>query len=330
MNLSYKKLLKRIIIFILEIMIVIFGINIITLIRDNNTLLEIKIFTILLVYLPLLVFILIPLLVYYASKITKKRVLKESLSKIDFKKTKDYYRDILKNHTPLELSYIDNFKIDYFKDVIATILSLKLKKKIVIKDNIIDIIDNNVINLSKSEIYILESIKDGKVVLNNCNDILDCVKEEAINNSLILKNKVKRENDATSAKFMFIGIALFIFVLIFFYQSLENLYIIMVMFIIFGLSILLIAIQKFYNSVKKESYFQDKNRSYKRTSKGKLLNYKIEGLKVYLEDFSKLSEKEQDELILWDEYLIYSVIFNQNKKIIDELSSLIAIEEKDY
>ena len=88
--------------------------------------------------------------------------------------------------------------------------------------------------------------------------------------------------------------------------------------------------QKFYNSVKKESYFQDKNRSYKRTSKGELLNYKIEGLKVYLEDFSKLSEKEQDELILLDEYLIYSVIFNQNKKIIDELSSLIVIEDKDY
>lgn len=30
--------------------------------------------------------------------------------------------------------------------------------------------------------------------------------------------------------------------------------------------------------------------------------------------------------MIWDEYLIYSVLFNQNKKIIDDLSSLVEAE----
>ena len=45
---------------------------------------------------------------------------------------------------------------------------------------------------------------------------------------------------------------------------------------------------------------------------------KLEGLKKYLEDFSSLENKSEEELILWEDYLIYSVIFNQNEKIIKE------------
>ena len=55
-----------------------------------------------------------------------------------------------------------------------------------------------------------------------------------------------------------------------------------------------------------------------RTKKGEQVNEKLEGLKKYLEDFSSLENKSEEELILWEDYLIYSVIFNQNEKIIKE------------
>ena len=49
--------------------------------------------------------------------------------KIDFLKEKDYYREIITQYSSLELSYIDDYKIDYKKDLVATLLSLQLKKK---------------------------------------------------------------------------------------------------------------------------------------------------------------------------------------------------------
>lgn len=337
MKKNYKEILLKIIISIIIVLFLIHSINI--LIKHQNDSIEAKTLYILNSFCLMLSIIWLPLIIYNADKRTKKKVIKENLSKIDFKKTKDYYRDILKNHTPLELSYIDNFEIDYTKDVIATILSLELKKKITIKDNYIDIIDKDISNLQKSEIYILNNIKDGKVTNLDSYEILSHAKEEAFNNNLIIKNKVKRkeEKSLTIEKLMIledIGMFLLALLLIFYLEDivdflnnvvLPNIYIIAPIIIIICLLLIFISVQKFYRSVKAESYYQNKNNSYKRTVKGEEINYKIEGLKNYLKDFSLLSNKEQQELVLWEEYLIYSVIFNMNDKIINDLTKLITI-----
>ena len=57
---------------------------------------------------------------------------------------------------------------------------------------------------------------------------------------------------------------------------------------------------------------------YSRTRLGKSLNKKVEGLKRYLEEFSTLEDKSKDAITIWDDYLIYSVIFGKNTKIVDE------------
>lgn len=132
----------------------------------------------------------------------------------------------------------------------------------------------------------------------------------------------------------FLGMFLLALLLIFYLEDivdflndvvLPNIYIIAPIIIIIYLLLIFIAVQKFYKSVKVESYYQNKNNSYKRTVKGEEINYKIEGLKNYLKDFSLLSNKEQQELVSWEEYLIYSVIFNMNDKIINDLTKLIII-----
>ena len=60
-----------------------------------------------------------------------------------------------------------------------------------------------------------------------------------------------------------------------------------------------------------------------RTSTGEEVNLKLEGLKNFLKDFSILDKKTKEELIIWKDYLIYSVIFNQNTKIVDKYKNVI-------
>ena len=60
---------------------------------------------------------------------------------------------------------------------------------------------------------------------------------------------------------------------------------------------------------------------YVRTKIAKKINENLEGLKNYIKDFSNLKEKDKEALTLWNEYLIYSVMFGQNTKVIEEYKS---------
>ena len=58
---------------------------------------------------------------------------------------------------------------------------------------------------------------------------------------------------------------------------------------------------------------------YIRNDEGKMINLKLEGLRKYLVDFSQIEEKTKEQLILWEEYLVYSVILGINTKVIEEV-----------
>jgi hypothetical protein len=58
---------------------------------------------------------------------------------------------------------------------------------------------------------------------------------------------------------------------------------------------------------------------YVRNDEGNIINCKLEGLRKYLVDFSKIEEKTKEQLTLWEEYLIYSVILGINTKVVDEV-----------
>jgi len=61
---------------------------------------------------------------------------------------------------------------------------------------------------------------------------------------------------------------------------------------------------------------------YIRSKKGKEITLKLEGLRNYIKDFSALDERDHGELIIWDDYLIYSVILGQNTKAVKEIMEL--------
>ena len=74
-----------------------------------------------------------------------------------------------------------------------------------------------------------------------------------------------------------------------------------------------------HNSLKdiinKLKYYEDKLKLYE---KGKEINAKLDGLKAFMEEFSNIDSKESKHLVLWEDYLIYSVMFDINKKIQEE------------
>ena len=102
-------------------------------------------------------------------------------------------------------------------------------------------------------------------------------------------------------------------------------------FIELKLFILMIVILILFNlPISLATYFytyiiKAKNNDYIRTKKGEEINQNLEGLKNYLKDFSSLHEKDEKSLALWEDYLIYSVIFSQNttKNIIITIKSII-------
>lgn len=71
-------------------------------------------------------------------------------------------------------------------------------------------------------------------------------------------------------------------------------------------------------------------RQLKRTEAGELLTAQIYGLKNFIRDFSNLSEAEKEQLILWDDFLIYAVLLEENERIIEDIFSMRNLRYRDF
>jgi len=67
-----------------------------------------------------------------------------------------------------------------------------------------------------------------------------------------------------------------------------------------------------YTAVKLKTNLQ-------RTIKGDELAEKALGLKNFINEFSKLSEKTKEEVMLWDDVLVYAVVLEENDAIIENI-----------
>lgn len=84
------------------------------------------------------------------------------------------------------------------------------------------------------------------------------------------------------------------------------------LFILIGTPIYRRTRRKIYNKHKKES-------RYERTTESKILIEQIAGIKNYIHDFSLLSEKEKESIVLWEDFLVYAVLLEENEAIIKDI-----------
>lgn len=262
--------------------------------------------------------------IYLGIKLGIRKFKKEKLSEIDFKKYKDYYREILKGYSPSELSYIDDFEINYPKDIVATLLSLKLKKRIELTENIekTNTIENE---LSSNENYILEHIYDGK--LKEVDQLVYKIKieEDAIKSDLIKPSKIEWKKIAKSLIGFILIMTILIMTISFLFQNTffgpnpENIEIFKVLILMFLMFFTFLF--PLFTSIYLIAYLIKIGvNSFIRTKKGKEINEKLEGLKNYIQEYSMIKDKNSENIEIWEDYLIYSIIFNQNSKVIQEIS----------
>lgn len=241
----------------------------------------------------------------------KNDAIEKNLSKIDFGKYKDYYRDILKKYNIVQLSYIDNYKIDK-NTIAAALLDLERKKIIKITNNTITINNAKKENLDLIEKHLIANIKDNKIHIN-VKKLTRLVKKES--QALLIKNKQKKISAFDYFKFFF-TIALIIEI-----AKKSDLII-----IIFAPLVFICCLGPILFSLYADEFNENKP-SHIRNELGEEINLKLEGLKNYINDFSILNEREKEELNLWDMYLIYAILFNINKPAYEELEQFIELKK---
>ena len=259
--------------------------------------------------------------IYFGIKISNKKYNKERMEKIDFKND-SYYRDILPKYSPAVLSYVDDFKINK-EDIVATLLMLEIKGKIKIKDDSIVLLDDTIEDLEENEIYILNKVKENMIKDINILEYASIVRNDALKKGLLqekqgIKKNIKRR--------IIVNILVYLFVLIGF-SMIPNFLVIAsdsaTMILGFILLMILFAFLVFmpYSTIVYISHYKMLNTLYPyiRNDEGKMINLKLEGLRKYLVDFSQVEEKTKEQLILWEEYLVYSVILGINTKVIEEV-----------
>lgn len=276
------------------------------------------------------------IIIFILIKIVNKKFKKDKLDSIDLRKTREYYRDILQGYNILELSWIDNFEIDLEKDIIAELLQLE-------NNNIISLSEEKIIinkkynqeELKNSQRYILEHIKDGKIININKFELEQKIKEDAIKDNLL-----EEKNNLRKRKIKKIKKSIILFIIIIFSKQfifniipegkIENPSIVIAIFLVYTIVEFLLI---FYPTITAISMFiytvKYKLDPYFRTAKGKDINKKIEGLKNYLRNYSLLHEKDKESVQIWEDYLAYSVWFGQNKTIIQRYKKIYDIETKD-
>lgn len=268
-------------------------------------------------------------IIFLGIYLANRKYYRNKLSTNDFNKEKIYYRDILKEYSLDVLAYIDNFKLDLKSVLTAMLLNLEHKKIITLKNNKITILNHDVV-CSSTEKYCLDNIKNGKLNIKNIDEYQNIIIDEAIKDGLLKSSSIKINNLAKKFFFAFVLTGILMYLIpILFVSGLSNLiatnlYLGIILMILLFLIVLASFFYPFILIVYSVTYFTKMSRNpYKRTKKGEDINKKLEGLKKYLIDYSNLDERDKKEIEVWEEYLIYSVLFKQNNKIIEEYSNFI-------
>ena len=258
------------------------------------------------------------LILYFGIKIGYKYYEKQKLSKNDFNKYKDYYRDILIGFNPLVLSFIDNLKITNFA-INAELLYLQ-KNKYIKDDGELSVIKKDD-KLSLSEKYLLDNIESGSLNKISLFDLENLVSKDAKNKDLI---KIKEKSKKSKTFLNIICFIIYYFVLFYSHKYVLNIFnlvgedkifiFIILYIIIYGT---LFLVPHIFIISKFTYWFKFMKNPYVRTEKGEDINIKLEGLKNYIKDFSILPERKKEELTVWGEYLIYATLFGYNNNVVN-------------
>lgn len=241
-----------------------------------------------------------------------------------------YYRDKFKNISPAIISFLVNLSLEEEKDVKAMILYYE-------KYNIIEF-DNQSIKFNTEGRVLKESDKLffeylSNKTIDNYNYWQSEIVRETLNHGYIKKKGASSIKKLLFRRKLKIIILAIVFLISYAYFNLQQTFdifnitrenelierfpiLIAYIIMIFSLVALIYYIVK-----GKGVIFENGNSIYERTSKGNKLTEQIHALKRFIHDFSTLEEATKKELALWEEFLLYAIVLEENTQIIDEIST---------
>lgn len=239
----------------------------------------------------------------------------------------DYYRDDLRDLNPALVSILVDLDIYSKNDIVATMLRLQKKKVVSFKENgKIDITIKNDDELENSEIELLNLVQNGKL---NIKKVLSAWKKNRFYEAEKLgyiKQKDGTGSHTFSKRTMALLFAFFIFSILLWGMFLSlNIYsegrTIAGLIKIF---LFLIAMDTFmfvpiYFLGREAMYVKRGDVLWERTALGNETAEKIYGLKNFINEFSLLSKAKQEQLVLWEDYLIYAIVLEENEKIVKDI-----------
>lgn len=249
-----------------------------------------------------------------AIKIIEKKIQGEKIEYI-------YYREILNNYSPAILAFLYNKKINLDDVIVSTLLNLE-KRKIIELENAKIKLHNNIENLEitryeKNILLYCEKIgqfDERSFKRTLCSEI----KEEAITKELIYNSNSKKFNAAYIMEFIMAWLIVYILFTILFFVEVSTLGIWLIA--AYALTFACIPIYK---------GIQSKINPIVKTKEGIEIKAKLNGLKKYIEDFSNIQNDHMEQVELFDDYVIYAIIFDLPGKLNKEVKELyIYLKEK--
>lgn len=263
----------------------------------------------------------------------------------------EYYRDKLEGLSPVEISMLTDLKIETVKDVSALVLQYELKGYLHMEENKIEVFKLDGPDLLNSDRRLLKLLdKKGRLdftLLSALSEWKQEAYDEVANGKFFTDKAWKKEKKPiwkTLLALLIPLLALIGFILLYNSDVFQNngevlaKYVdypdeynfidymkneaefrntLFAIFALFGLLIYLMA-WPLVSFIKMLIGLVTKPKIY-RTSLGEEMTEYIYGMKNFIHDFSSLSEKNKEYLSLWDDFLVYAVVLEENEKILKEI-----------
>ena len=221
-----------------------------------------------------------------------------------------YYRELLGDISPAILAKIYNKNLDYDDQIICVFLDLEERGILKIENGKIEVIDvpNSLLDFEKLIIkYLVTNIK-----FSEFKKLYDKSIDEYLKKNEYLKSKDTDEFNMT--EFMKLTMIWIIIILLIFMAAIFPISQLGVFLVIaYVLAFVSIPI---YELIEKGIY------PIVRTEKVLELCAKLNGLKNYYKDFTIMQDRSINDIKVYDDYILYAIIFNLKGKLNDECNRL--------
>jgi hypothetical protein len=266
----------------------------------------------------------------------------------------DYYREKLEGLSPVEISMLTDIKIEPEKDVSALLLKYQMKGIVKIDEKNVQVLRPDDPSLLPSDKLLLQAVVEHGELSNSLLNHLSEWKSTAFNE--VLQGKYfKNDRDKVIKKqsngcllgclsmiliFIIIGVVFSLIInstpvkysinlienmpetansgvthMIYTDPNLAMGLMLMLLCVLLLIFAVFWPIAVIIRSTTKVSGMA----KIKRTEEGEQMTEYIYAMKNFLHDFSNLSEASKEDLVLWEDFLIYAVVLEENEQILREI-----------